>query len=59
MFSGKKVLFEIWWSFVIHVTSMRIALWIRMIMSGQVAKLSWLTFCTFQLILMELRSKRL
>lgn len=33
--------------------SMRIALWIKIITEGQLAKLSWLTFCTFQLILME------
>ena len=34
-------------------TSVRVALWIRIITTGQLAELSWLTFCTFQLISME------
>ena len=34
-------------------TSVRVALWIRIMMTGQLAELSWLTFCTFQLISME------
>lgn len=42
---------------MVPVTSVRIALWIRIITSSQVAKLSWLMLCTFQLILMELRSE--
>lgn len=34
-------------------TGVRVALWIRIITAGQLAELSWLTFCTFQLISME------
>lgn len=34
-------------------TSVRAALWIKIVTAGQLAELSRLTFCTFQLISME------
>lgn len=36
-----------------EMTSVRVALWIRIVTAGQLAELSRLTFCTFQLISME------